>query len=142
MLAAPRAGNDPADRCECGSATSMSGLRTREHEMTLQQSTPRPTALRSAEREVDVLLRRALGKTVRRLRRDRDLSQGQLSERTGLARNHIGEIERVPRNLTLQTIVSLARAFDMHVSELLARAEELAREQASNQRSPDGSAAP
>jgi transcriptional regulator with XRE-family HTH domain len=110
--------------------------------MTLQQSTPQPTALRCVERERDALLRRALGKTVRRLRRDRDLSQDQLSARTGLARNHIGEIEREPRNLTLQTIVSLARAFDMHVSELLARAEEFARDQASNQRSPDGSATP
>ncbi|MBS1869440.1 MAG: helix-turn-helix transcriptional regulator [Actinobacteria bacterium] len=118
-----------------------SGSRAREHEMTLQQSTPR-IALRSAERDDDVLFRRALAKTIRRLRRDRELSQAELGERTGLARNHIGEIERVPRNLTLQTIVSLARAFDMHVSELLARAEEFAREQASNQRSPDGSAAP
>ncbi|HZV75664.1 MAG TPA: helix-turn-helix transcriptional regulator [Conexibacter sp.] len=89
-----------------------------------------------------MLLRRALGKTIRRLRRDRDLSQDQLGERTGLARNHIGEIERVPRDLRLQTIVSLASAFDMHVSELLARAEEFAREQAAQQPKSDDSAAP
>lgn len=90
MLAAPRAGNDPADRCECGSAT----------------------------------------------RNER------VADPRALARKHIGEIARVPRNLTLQTIVCLARAFDTHVSELLARAKELAREQASNQRSPDSSATP
>jgi transcriptional regulator with XRE-family HTH domain len=88
-----------------------------------------------------VLLRRALGKTVRRLRRDRELSQAQLGLRTGLAHNHIGEIERVPRDLRLRTIVSLAGAFDMHPSELLAQAEEFAREQAVQQPKPSSPAA-
>jgi DNA-binding XRE family transcriptional regulator len=106
-------------------------------QVTLQQSTSRPTTLLSVKGEGDVLLRRALGKTIRRLRRDRDLSQGQLGERTGLAQNHIGEIERVPRDLRLQTIVSLARAFDMPASELLAQAETLAREQAPEQPKAD-----
>ncbi len=100
--------------------------------MTLQQSTARPS---------DVLLRGALGTTIRRLRRDRDLSQAQLGKRAGLAHNHIGEIERVPRDMKLQTMVSLAKAFDMRVSELLAQAEKLARDQASEQPRLDSSAA-
>jgi len=108
--------------------------------MPPQQPTARHTTSRAAERQGDVLLRRALGKTVRRLRRDRELSQAQLGRRTGLAHNHIGEIERVPRDLRLQTIVSLAGAFDMHASELLAQAEAFAREQAVQQPKPCSSA--
>jgi transcriptional regulator with XRE-family HTH domain len=100
-----------------------------------------PTHL-SAEREDHLLLRRALGKTVRRLRREEEISQADLAARAGLATNHIGEIERVPRDLRLQTIVSLAGAFDMHGSELLARAEEFAREQAFKQPKPGTSTAP
>jgi len=79
--------------------------------------------------EEHLLLRRGLGRTVRRLRRDQDASQADFAARAGLAANHLGEVERASRGLTLQTIVSLASALDMQVSELLARAEESAREQ-------------
>lgn len=109
--------------------------------MTLQQSTAQPSARLSAETRDDVLLRGALGTAIRQLRRDRDLSQVVLGERTGLAHNHIGEIERAPRDMKLQAMVSIARAFGMRVSELLAQAEELARDQASEQPKPDSSAA-
>lgn len=115
--------------------------RIREHEMTLQPSAARSTTFHSTANEDDVLFRHALGKTVRRLRRDRELSQAQLGALSGLAQNHIGEIERVPRDMRLQTIVSLASAFEMHASELLAQAEQFAREQAAKQPTPDGSVA-
>lgn len=99
------------------------------------------TSQPTAESEDHLLLRRALGKTVRRLRREEEISQSDLAVRAGLAMNHIGEIERVPRNLTLQTIALLARAFDMQVSELLALAEELARKQTAQQPRPEAAAA-
>lgn len=78
----------------------------------------------SVERDDHLLLRRALGQTVRRLRRDEEVSQADFAARAGLARNHIGEIERTERGMMLQTIVSLASALDMDVSELLARGRE------------------
>ncbi|HEU4702461.1 MAG TPA: helix-turn-helix transcriptional regulator [Conexibacter sp.] len=94
--------------------------------MTLEQPlTTQPTG----ESIGDLPLRHALGRTVRQLRRFRDLSQAEFADRAGLARNHIGEIERSAGDLKLQTIVSLADALDIHPSELLARAEAFAREQ-------------
>ena len=77
-----------------------------------------------------LLLCDALGKTVRRLRRYQGLSQFEFAKRAGLAGNHIGEIERSRRDPKLQTIVSLASALGIDASELLARAEAFAREQA------------
>lgn len=72
----------------------------------------------------------ALGVTVRRLRRYQGLSQAEFAERAGLATNHVGEIERAGREPKLQTIVSLASGLGIQASELLARAEAFAREQA------------
>jgi transcriptional regulator with XRE-family HTH domain len=86
----------------------------------------------STENGSDLSLRRAFGKTIRRLRRDKDLSQAELAARAGLAQNHIGEIERSQRDVKLQTIVSLAAALGMYPWQLLARAEAHAREQALN----------
>jgi transcriptional regulator with XRE-family HTH domain len=83
----------------------------------------------AAESDEHLLLRRALGRTVRRLRRDEEVSQADFAARAGLAANHLGEIERSERGLMLQTIMALASALDMDVSELLARAEALARTQ-------------
>lgn len=88
-----------------------------------------PTTPLAGENEQHLLLRRALGRTVRRLRRDEEISQADFAARAGLAANHLGEIERSERGLMLQTIMALASALDMDVSELLARAEALARTQ-------------
>lgn len=108
--------------------------------MTLQQydsSDPRAMAdhvriatLRPLDERDRLQLESALGQTVRRLRRYKDLSQAELAERAGLARNHVGEIERLGGEPKLQTIVSLAGGLGIHASELLARAEAFAREQA------------
>lgn len=66
----------------------------------------------------------AFGHTVRRLREERDLSQEELGVRTGLHRNHIGEIERAETNATLKTLDLLAQALDVAPSVLIAQSEE------------------
>jgi len=60
-----------------------------------------------------------LGTAVRRLRQKRGWSQDVLSDRSGLHRAHIGEIERGETNVTLQTLKTLADALDVKLTELL-----------------------
>jgi transcriptional regulator with XRE-family HTH domain len=69
----------------------------------------------------------AFGLALRRLREERGLSQEELAIRTGLHRNHVGEIERAEANPTLKTVDLIATALDLPASELIARSEALRR---------------
>lgn len=60
-----------------------------------------------------------LGATVRRLRKANGWSQDLLSDRSGLHRAHIGEIERGETNVTLQTLKTLADTFQIRITDLL-----------------------
>lgn len=60
------------------------------------------------------------GSTLRRLRREKGLSQERLAELTGLSTNFIGEMERGLKAPGLVVIVRLARALDVSVKDLLA----------------------
>lgn len=59
------------------------------------------------------------GQRIRNLRLEQDLSQEQLSFRTGFHRTYIGMIERGERNISLSHIAVFAKAFKLTVSELL-----------------------
>ena len=61
----------------------------------------------------------SFGKTVRRLREARGLSQLQLSFRADLDRTYIGSLERGHRNVSLLNIHKLAEALEVHVSTLV-----------------------
>jgi transcriptional regulator with XRE-family HTH domain len=60
------------------------------------------------------------GIALRRVRRERGLSQEALAEATGLSANFIGEMERGLKAPGLGVIVRLARALDVSVHDLLA----------------------
>lgn len=60
-----------------------------------------------------------VGATVRRLRLERGWSQDVLSDRSGLHRAHIGEIERGETNVTLQTLKTLADTLKVRITDLL-----------------------
>ena len=64
------------------------------------------------------------GLVLRRIRRERDLSQEALANRAGLARNHVSELERARRDPGLATLVQLADALNMSMGELMARFDE------------------
>ena len=64
------------------------------------------------------------GRAVRELRLEKNLSQEELAHRTGLHRNHVGQIERGELSPTLTTIEVLAAVLETRPSVLVARAEE------------------
>ncbi|MBO5034991.1 MAG: helix-turn-helix transcriptional regulator [Oscillospiraceae bacterium] len=67
---------------------------------------------------------KAVGKTIRTLRRERGLSQDVLSGFAGIARTHLTMIENGTKQANFETLWRIARAFDMRPSELVRRIEE------------------
>lgn len=61
----------------------------------------------------------ALGKTIQRLRKAYNLSLGELSNQSGVAKSIISQIERNETNPTLGTVWRLTRALDTTVDEVL-----------------------
>jgi transcriptional regulator with XRE-family HTH domain len=59
------------------------------------------------------------GRRIRFLRTQENLSQEQLSYKTGFHRTYIGMIERGERNISLTNIAVFAKAFDLTLDELL-----------------------
>jgi len=60
-----------------------------------------------------------LGKKIKQLRLDADLTQERLGEVTGLDRTYISGIERGIRNPSLKNIEKLAKALNVKVSDLI-----------------------
>lgn len=66
--------------------------------------------------------RKKLGCSIRTRRNIAGVSQEQFAEFTGCHRNYIGLIERGEQNLTLDSLVKVARALRCRLSDLLADA--------------------
>ena len=65
----------------------------------------------------------AIGKAIRRLRRERKLSQDVLSGFAGIARTHLTMIENGVMHPNFETICRIARALDIKPSELVKEIE-------------------
>jgi transcriptional regulator with XRE-family HTH domain len=68
----------------------------------------------------------ALGRAVRTLRLEAEMTQEELAHAAGLHWTYIGGIERGERNPSWENVVKLARGLNTGISQLAARAEELA----------------
>ena len=68
-------------------------------------------------------IRKALGKTVRELRLDKNLSQEKLAELASLDRSYISEIENPEKTASIITVYKLALAVDHKPSALLQKME-------------------
>ena len=60
-----------------------------------------------------------MGNNIRQIRKELGWSQEELAEAAELHRTYIGAIERGERNVSLENIVVIARAFKLEPSELL-----------------------
>lgn len=56
---------------------------------------------------------------IRKLRKDKGISQEELAEITGLHRTYVGAIERAERNITLSSLEAFAKAFNLDAPLLL-----------------------
>ena len=64
-------------------------------------------------------MRRLVGENVARLRREKDLTQEALAERSGLSQQYISGLERGRRNPTVITLYELAQALGVSHIALL-----------------------
>jgi XRE family transcriptional regulator, regulator of sulfur utilization len=59
-----------------------------------------------------------IGKRIREIREDLGISQEELGYRSGLHRTYIGSVERGERNLSIESISTIAKALNMNLEEL------------------------
>lgn len=64
-------------------------------------------------------IRQQFGKRVKELRNERNLSQEVLAHLAELDRTYIPSIEKGERNVSLEVIQKLSKAFEIKISELL-----------------------
>lgn len=64
----------------------------------------------------DILIK--FGNSVRKIRKDKGLSQEELSYRADLHRTYIGMIERAEKNITLINIEKIANALNVNINDL------------------------
>ena len=58
------------------------------------------------------------GDRIRKLRKERQLSQEKLAELADLHRTYIGDIERGERNVSLENIEKIAKALKVKIEDL------------------------
>ena len=63
-------------------------------------------------------VQKALGARIRKLRREKHVSQKGFAELCGLHRSHTGQVERGEANVTLSTILVVAKQLEITVFEL------------------------
>jgi transcriptional regulator with XRE-family HTH domain len=66
-------------------------------------------------------LRRTVAQNVRRLRKQRGLTQEELADLAGLNRNYVGMVEREEHSPTVDTLEALSRALRVEPDEFLRR---------------------
>ena len=66
----------------------------------------------------------AFGRTIRRFRVQRGLSQEGLGLRSGIDRSYMGGVERGERNVSLTNILRIADALEVPAAELFAALED------------------
>jgi DNA-binding XRE family transcriptional regulator len=66
----------------------------------------------------------AFARTLRKMRRDLDLSQEALADRSGVSAKHIGEIERANKDPTITTALRLIAGLEVATAEVFQQVDE------------------
>ncbi|MDF2923636.1 MAG: hypothetical protein K0R57_2550 [Paenibacillaceae bacterium] len=69
-----------------------------------------------------------LGERIRKIRKEKDLSQEQLGERAGLSEKYIGQVERGEKNLTIESQYKIAHGLNLTLEELFRSLDPIVRE--------------
>ena len=69
-----------------------------------------------------------LGQAIREFRHRLGMSQEELAHRAGIDRSYGGAVERGQRDATVRILLRLAAGLETRLSEIVARAEELAQD--------------
>jgi transcriptional regulator with XRE-family HTH domain len=65
----------------------------------------------------------ALGRQIRKVRRERGFSQEEFANAAGLGRSYYGGVERGERNLAALNLMRIAAALEVEVGELFPKAQ-------------------
>lgn len=68
------------------------------------------------EKDIKLVL---LGKRIREIRIQKEMTQSEIAERSGVASNYIAMLERGERNPTYLTLLKIAEGFGMNICELV-----------------------
>jgi transcriptional regulator with XRE-family HTH domain len=68
---------------------------------------------------VSVDVRERLAKNLRRLRKQRELSQEAFADHAGIHRTYVSDLERGARNPTITVVSRLAASLEVSIGELL-----------------------
>jgi XRE family aerobic/anaerobic benzoate catabolism transcriptional regulator len=61
----------------------------------------------------------ALGERIRQLRKEHGWRQIDLAEETGVHENYVSDLEQGRKEVCLRTLLTIAKAFDLKLAELL-----------------------
>jgi len=75
----------------------------------------------SSKRQTQPLL--AIGEAIRRLRRERNISQEGLALLAEIDRSYLGRVERGDNNAAILTLVKIANAMEITLTEMMAEAQ-------------------
>lgn len=64
-------------------------------------------------------IREILGTKIRKVRREKKMSQEDLAFESGLHRTYISDIERGSRNISIKNIEKIAKALEVSLKELM-----------------------
>ena len=66
-------------------------------------------------------IRERVGLNLQRLRREKQMSQEELSDRSGVHQTYLSGVERGKRNPTVGVLEKIARALDADVADIVAK---------------------
>lgn len=63
-------------------------------------------------------IKKKFGDTLRRIRKQKDISQEELAFRAKLHRTYVSDVERGSRNISIENVEKIAKALNINVTEL------------------------